>query len=275
MARGKAGAGIYPRIYKRNTPPRLADGPCHSERRVGMGPARKRAATKPITGTARAAPKGPHVRTNNKGGQACAALLLPHARSNMRRAAIGFKGLALAPVTENSLTSYAASAGEALPYAGSMSRTAKESTTDLYYDDDLYAQIKNVSGEDVEIRVAEVPLERMAALGLGDYDEETNTLEGDFSVAGKEYALRCVVDTVDHLPYYFNYRVFQLTGIRFDNFTTKQDSVTVCEVIITGVFKRPALPSLKPYAVMQLADDRSNEAACTAFLTAEESKPGA
>ena len=193
----------------------------------------------------------------------------------MKRAAIGFKGLALAPVTENTLTSYAASAGEALPYAGSMSRTAKESTTDLYYDDDLYAQIKNVSGEDVEIRVAEVPLERMAALGLGDYDEETNTLEGDFTVAGKEYALRCVVDTVDHLPYYFNYRVFQLTGIRFDNFTTKQDSVTVCEVIITGVFKRPALPSLKPYAVMQLADDRSNEAACTAFLTAEETKPGA
>ncbi|MEE1440336.1 MAG: hypothetical protein UF351_05765, partial [Christensenellales bacterium] len=92
---------------------------------------------------------------------------------HMRRAAIGFKGLALAPVTENTLTSYAASAGEALPYAGSMSRTAKESTTDLYYDDDLYAQIKNVSGEDVEIRVAEVPLERMAALGLGDYDEET------------------------------------------------------------------------------------------------------
>ena len=89
--------------------------------------------------------------------------MLPHARSNMRRAAIGFKGLALAPVTENSMTSYAASAGEALPYAGSMSRTAKESTTDLYYDDDLYAQIKNVSGEDVEIRVAEVPLERMAA----------------------------------------------------------------------------------------------------------------
>ena len=115
----------------------------------------------------------------------------------------------------------------------------------------------------------------MAALGLGDYDEDTNTLEGDFSVAGKEYALRCVVDTVDHLPYYFNYRVFQLTGIRFDNFTTKQDSVTVCEVIITGVFKRPALPSLKPYAVMQLADDRSNEAACTAFLTDAETKPGA
>lgn len=192
-----------------------------------------------------------------------------------KRAAIGFKGLALAPVTENTLTSYKATEGKAVPYAGSMSRTAKESSTDVYYDDDLYAQIKNVAGEDVEIRVAEVPFTLMAELGLGDFDESSNTFEGDFNVAGKEYALRCVVDTVDHLPYYFNYRVFQLTGLRFDNFSTKKDSVEICEVIITGVFKRPALASLKPYAIMQLADDRSNEAACTAFLTAAEAKPGA
>ena len=34
---------------------RRKGGPCHSERRVGMGPARKRAATKPIMRTARAA----------------------------------------------------------------------------------------------------------------------------------------------------------------------------------------------------------------------------
>ncbi len=190
-----------------------------------------------------------------------------------KRAAIGFKGLVLAPVTENTLTSYKASAGQEVPYAGSMSRTAKESNTDLYYDDDLYAQIKNVVGEDVEIRVAEMPLSQLGELGLGTFDEESNTFEGDFSITGQEYALRCVVDTVDHLPFYFNYRVFQLTGIKFDNFNTKKDSVEVCEVIITGVFKRPALVSLKPYAIMQLAEDGSNEAACTAFLTAAESKP--
>ena len=34
------------------------NGPCHSERRVGMGPARKRAATQPIPRTARAAAHG-------------------------------------------------------------------------------------------------------------------------------------------------------------------------------------------------------------------------
>lgn len=191
-----------------------------------------------------------------------------------KRAATGFKGLALAPITTNTLTSYVTGTGTALPYAGSMTRTSKESTTDLYYDDDLYAQIKDVKGEDVELRMAEVPLDKMASLGLGTYDEDTETLEADFNVAGKEYAMRFVVDTVSGLPYYFNYRVFALTGIRFDNFTTKQDNVTVCEVIITGVLKRPALPGLMPWAVMQLKDDKSNLDACTAFLTAAESKPG-
>ena len=37
---------------------RRKDGPCHSERRAGMGPARKRAATKRILRTARAAAHG-------------------------------------------------------------------------------------------------------------------------------------------------------------------------------------------------------------------------
>lgn len=189
-----------------------------------------------------------------------------------KRAATGFKGLALAPVTQNDLLGYATDAAEALPFAGSMSRTAKESTTDLYYDDDLYAQIKTVMGEDVEIRVAEVPLSRMAELGLGTYDADTETLEADFGISGKEYALRFVVDTISGLPYYFNYRVFEMTGIRFDNFNTRKDSASVCEVIITGVFKRPLMGGVAPWAVMQLKEDKSNQEACTAFLTAAETK---
>lgn len=192
-----------------------------------------------------------------------------------KRAATGFRGLALAPVTTNTLTSYVTGVGAALPCAGSMSRTAKESKTDLYYDDDLYAQVKSVMGEDVEIRMGEVPLSKMAELGLGAYDADTETLEADFNIAGREYALRFVVDTVAGLPYYFNYRLFQLSGIRFDNFATKKDSATVCEVLITGVFKRPNLAALAPWAVMQLAEDKSNQAACTAFLTAAETKPAA
>ena len=190
-----------------------------------------------------------------------------------KRAVIGFKGMALAPVTENSLDAYVTDVGEPLQFAGQLSRTAKETSTDLYYDDSLYAQIKDISGEDVEIRVAEVPLSRLGEMGLGTYDSTTETLEADFDVPGNEYAVRFVVDTVDHLPYYFNYRLFQLTGIRFDNFTTKKDNVTVCEVIITGVFKRPLYSSAAPWAVMQLKADKSNQSTCTAYLTAAETLP--
>lgn len=192
---------------------------------------------------------------------------------SQKRAAIGFRGMALAPVTANTLSAYISGEATALPYAGSLQRTQKEQTTDLYYDDDLYAQVRTIAGEEVEIRCAEVPLERMAALGLGTYDAATQTLEADFSVTGKEYALRFVVDTVSGLPYYFNYRAFELTGIRFDNFTTKKDGATICEVVLSGVFKRPQMAALAPWAVMQLSEDKSNQAACTAYLTAGETKP--
>ena len=189
-----------------------------------------------------------------------------------KRAAIGFKGLVLAPVTQNTLTHYKTGEGVPLPHVGGMTRTAKESTTDLFYDDSIYAQIKDIVGEEVEIRVAEVEAKRMEELGAGVWDETTQTLEGDFSITGKDYAVRCVVDTVDRLPFYFNFRLFELTGIRFDNFATKKDSITVCEVIITGIFKKPQMPSVATWARMQLKADKSNEAACTAFLTAEEEK---
>lgn len=190
-----------------------------------------------------------------------------------KRAAIGFRGMALAPVSTNTAAGYATGAGVSLPHAGGINRTVKETKQDLYYDDELYAQVRDIMGEDVEIRVAEVPLSRLGEMGLGTYDSTTETLEADFDVPGNEYAVRFVVDTVDHLPYYFNYRLFQLTGIRFDNFTTKKDNVTVCEVIITGVFKRPLYSSAAPWAVMQLKADKSNQSTCTAYLTAAETLP--
>lgn len=190
-----------------------------------------------------------------------------------KRAIIGFKGVALAPVTENSITAYKADAAVSVQFAGSMTRTPKETTQDLFYDDDLYAQMRDVSGDDVEVRFAEIPLDKLAELGLGTYNEETGTLEADFNIAGQTYAFRCVANTVDALPMYFNWRVFDLTGIRFDNFTTKGSSITVCEVIMTGVFKRPQLASAKPYAIRQPKEDGSDLAECDAWIGAAETLP--
>lgn len=190
-----------------------------------------------------------------------------------KRAIIGFRGVALAEVTSDTITSYATQAAVGIPYAGSMSRTPKESSQDFYYDDDLYAQVHDVQGDDVEVRFAEMPLEQCAELGLGTYDTATGTLEADFNVTGKEYAFRCIAETVSGLPMYFNWRVFELTSIRFDNFTTKGSNAALCEVIMKGVFKRPLLASAKAYAVRQPKDDGSDLAACDTWLMQAETLP--
>ena len=190
-----------------------------------------------------------------------------------KRAIIGFKGVALAPVMENSITAYKTEAAMSVQFAGSMTRTPKETKQDIFYDDDLYTQVQDVTGDDVEVRFAEIPLEKLADLGLGTYDESTGQLEADFNIAGQTYAFRCVANTIDGLPMYFNWRVFDLTGIRFDNFATKGSSIAVCEVIMTGVFKRPQLASAKPYAIRQPKEDGSDMAACDTWLAAAETLP--
>ena len=190
-----------------------------------------------------------------------------------KRAVTGFRGLALAPVTTDTSAAYVSGAAVELPFAGGMTRNLKESKTDLYYDDELYTQVREVSGEEVEIRVAEVPLSRMATLGLGTYDATTGTLEADFTIVNQPYSLRFIADTVDGLPYYFNYRLFELTGVRFDNFATRKENANVCEVVLSGVLRRPRLSTLNAWTVMEMKEDRSNAAACATFLTAAETKP--
>lgn len=190
-----------------------------------------------------------------------------------KRAIIGFKGVALAPVTEDSITAYKTGEAVGIAYAGSMSRTPKEVTQDLYYDDDLYAQLCDVSGDDVEVRFAEIPLAQLAELGLGVYDEETGTLEADFSVTGKTYAFRCVTNTVGGLPMFFNWRVFELTGLRFDNFATRGGTLSVCEVIMTGVFKRPKLAGAAAYAIRQPREDATDLSVCNSWIAAAETLP--
>ena len=192
-----------------------------------------------------------------------------------KRAIIGFKGVALAPVLQDSITAYETGEAVGIQYAGSMSRTPKEVSQELYYDDDLYAQLREVSGDDVEVRFAEIPLDQLAELGLGHYDEETGTLEADFNVTGRMYAFRCVTGTVDGLPMFFNWLVFDLTGLRFDSFTTRIGSPNVCEVIMSGVFRRPKLAGTAAYAIRQPKDDGTDLAACNAWIAAAETLPKA
>lgn len=192
-----------------------------------------------------------------------------------KKAITGLRGIALAPITENTAESYKASAANiALPHVKSMTRTTKETSQDLYYDDMLYMSVKSVLGEEVEMRFAEVDMQTLETLGLGSYDASTNTFEGDFNVTGKQYALCCIADTASNLPFYMRWRVFELSSVTFDSFNTKGDSLAVSEIIIKGTFTKPLLSSAKPYK-WKLAQSADELTACETWMKAAETLPQA
>ena len=192
-----------------------------------------------------------------------------------KKAITGLKGVVLAPITENTATSYkTGEANVALPYVKSMTRTVKETSQDLYYDDALYMSVKSILGEEVEMRFAEVDMQTLETLGLGKYDSSNNTFEGNFNVTGKQYALCCIADTASNLPFYMRWRVFDLSSISFDSFNTRADSISVSEVIVKGTFSAPLLASAKPYK-WRSATSADDISACETWLKAAETLPGA
>ncbi len=178
---------------------------------------------------------------------------------NKKMALTGLRGLALAPVTENTMTAYKSTAAKPLPSAGALNRTPKEKKQDIYYDDELYAQINKSLGEDAEIRLGEMTLAKLAELGLGTFDQESGVFEGRFTPKQGTYSLRGCSETIGGEVLCFNWRAFDLTGIRFDNFTTMGESAKVAEVIITGVFKKPAMPSVHEYAFMLGTEENKSD----------------
>lgn len=183
----------------------------------------------------------------------------------------GLKDVTLTPIVTNTAEKYETSAtGQiAIPYVKSMTRTVKETSQDFYYDDDLYASAKDVTGEEFEMRFAEIPLKTLADLGLGEYDEDTNSLEANFNVIGKDYALNCVCNTISNLPYFLRWRQCTISSITFDNLNTRGDSLAICEAIVKGTFAKPLCTKAHPY-VMRVATDAASITAGETWLKAAE-----
>lgn len=198
-----------------------------------------------------------------------------------KRAIIGFKDCLLMPVTKNDLMGYAAQEAQGgdtilhLHWAGQMTKTPKESTQDLNYDDALYASIRVYDGDEIEMRFAEMPLSHLEKLGLGSWNPDTQTFEArGFTPLTGPFSVRFITETVDELAFFWKYRLLEINGARFDNFQTKgSGSVQVCEFIIQGIVKKPRYRHAGPFAVRQMADDRSNEEQCYAFITGEDVLP--
>lgn len=191
-----------------------------------------------------------------------------------KKAVIGLKAIHMAKLTTNTAEAYASGEAFALPYAGSLSRTAKEKSQEFYYDDDLYASVRDIIGEDVELNLGELSLELIEKLGLGTFDKESKVLEADFSVpSNSEYALRFSTPLIEGgKAYLWNYRRFVVTSVQYGNFSTKGDNITVCEPIIKGVFSRPALSTVKAFQLTEGTDPISTSD--KTFLTKTETFPG-
>lgn len=193
-----------------------------------------------------------------------------------RRGIIGLKGIVLSPIIQDTVLAYESSGGNdviALPYVTALNRTPQITSQDFYGDDQPYAQVSEYMGDDVEMRFLEMQLDVLDTLGLGDYNAVTGVFKSNLSVPGRKYSLRCITNTIDDLPLYFNYRVFDLNSIRYDNFATKGSSIAICEVIIEGRIMQPAMASVEGRVILQVLPDLSNQDAADDFLREAEVFP--
>lgn len=186
----------------------------------------------------------------------------------MKRAILGFKGVHLAPITQNTAEAYITGPAFHLPYAGKMTRSVKESSDDIYYDDALYATVSENLGEDVEITFGEMSKADLIKLGVGA--DKGGVLEADLDMAPKDYSLRVVTNTVSKLPRYFKWRKVTINSVRFGDFQTKANGTQVCEVIMKGSIGKPAKADVKAWAMAELDETSSNQDACNTFLSDAE-----
>jgi hypothetical protein len=188
---------------------------------------------------------------------------------------VGFKSIYLATVTKDDATGYVDEDPVALPYAGKMTMTPKETQQDLYYDDALQLSLRDLKGYDTEINLGSVDLETLEELGLGIYDSVTGTLDEQMIPTPKTRSLRFIADTTDKLPFAVKYRNFTITSIRETGFTTRGDSIAVNEVVIYGTISQPMYTGAAYRTKLQMleGDPHPNQAAFDALVTDAETLP--
>lgn len=183
---------------------------------------------------------------------------------NKKRAIVGFRDIYLNPIKTDTEDKYETLAGIHIPHAGKCSRTVKENSTDIFYDDKLYASLKENMGEDFELSIAEAPISLLETLKVGKV--VNGVLEADLDMPPRDYAMRCITDTVDKLPTAWKWRKVTVTSVRVGDFQTKGNGAQVAEVVIKGFIGKPLKPEAKAWALMEMAEDNSNESDFNAFL---------
>lgn len=188
-----------------------------------------------------------------------------------KKAVIGMRYTVFAPITTDTTEAFVTGTPIHVPYVGTTSKSDKSSSTDIYADDELYASVNSVSGQDYEVTYKELDLQTAAEIGSGSYDEARKQLDMDFNENGKPYMFGYISATLDNGLY----RTVQVLSTELKNIDligspkTKESGVEVNEVKISLTAKRPKLVGQKPIIIRE----HETEAEAIAYLGAALTLP--
>lgn len=158
-------------------------------------------------------------------------------------ALMGFDRLSLFPLLKNTSTEYSVGEKLSLPNVQSMTKDVDSAESKIYADDSLYLNIVNFNGLNVELTVAEMPLELWAELGFGEYDEDEKVFNWNPQGKNQEYAM--TFRALQANGEYRMYRMYRFTvnTIAESEQTTKGDTADVQPYVISGTLSTRAFDS--------------------------------
>ena len=131
----------------------------------------------------------------------------------------GFCGARLWPITANNATTYTPGVMISLLGAQGLTKDVSRSEYTIYADDGVYDSGADFQYEDLELTLAELPLDIEAKIAGGTYDETDKTYTFKNTDVAPEYALGYAARRVDGEYRMFKHYSVKLLSIKIDHTT--------------------------------------------------------
>lgn len=154
----------------------------------------------------------------------------------------GLSSIKVFELLENTETKYKVGEAIDIPYAQKLTRDVQSSTEDIYADDDIYDEEEAFEGENFDLEIPEVELEKMPILEGGEFDKESGEYSWGPDDQKKEYAMSFKAKRKDG-----QYRMFRYYRTKFkkvkQDLKTQDNGTQISVITISGTFYKRALLS--------------------------------
>lgn len=149
-----------------------------------------------------------------------------------KKALKGLKSVRVFPVTANDSTTYTTGEKVDLPSAQSLTKNVTTSEYTIYADDGVYDSGADYQYEDLELVMAELPIEIQSELSGGTYDESKKTYTFKSTDVAPEYALGYAALMVSGEYRMFKHYCVKLMSVKVDH-ATKGDTNDIAPYTLT------------------------------------------